>query len=83
METRLQVRESPPMAGFSRTPRSVPTKARLPGWRRSGIRTNLHAISLLTGNLTGKIAVLRLGQPAMKQENPCAAVTLRAIPFAH
>jgi hypothetical protein len=38
------------------------------GCRRSGIRTNLHAISLLTGNLTGKIAALRLGQPALKQE---------------
>ena len=57
--------------------------AGLVGWLRSGIRTNLHAISLLTGNLTGKIAVLRLGQPGFEAGNPYAAVTIRAIPFAH
>ena len=34
----------------------------LPGWRRSEIRTNLHAISLLTGNLTGKIAIFGFGR---------------------
>jgi hypothetical protein len=29
---------------------------RLPGWRRSGFRTNLHTNSLLTGNFTGNSA---------------------------
>src|SRR6202035_670048 len=31
-----------------------------PGWRRSGIRTSLHANSLLTGNFTGNSAILGL-----------------------
>jgi hypothetical protein len=44
------------MAGFSRTRRSVRKKARLPGWRRSGIRTSLRTNSLLTGNFTGNPA---------------------------
>jgi hypothetical protein len=29
----------------------------MPGWRRSAVRTRLHANSLLTGNLTGKFAI--------------------------
>ena len=76
-------RETPLLAGLSHVPQDTPTTGGLAGWRRSGIRTNLHAISLLTGNLTGKIAVLRLGQPGFEAGNPYAAVTIRAIPFAH
>jgi hypothetical protein len=77
------MRKSPLLAGFSAIPRQNSLISGLLGWRRSGIRTNLHAISLLTGNLTGKIAVLRLGQPGFEAGNPYAAVTIRAIPFAH
>jgi hypothetical protein len=80
---RKRMRKSPLLAGFSAIPRQNSLISGLPGWRRSGIRTNLHAISLLTGNLTGKIAVLRLGQPGFEAGNPYAAVTIRAIPFAH
>ena len=42
--------------------------ARLPGWRCSAIRTRLHSNSLLTGNFTGKIAVLGLLGPNSWQE---------------
>ena len=34
--------------------------AALAGWRRSGIRTGLRGISLLTGNFTGNFAILGL-----------------------
>jgi hypothetical protein len=50
----------------------------MPGWRPSGIRTNLRANSLLTGNLAGKIAVLGYAHEA---GNRCVAVTIRAFPY--
>ena len=80
METRLQVRESPPMAGFSRTPRSVPTKARLPGWRRSPDRTSLQANSLQTGNFSGNFAIPGLLERRPWQEIPVLQSFLHGFP---
>jgi hypothetical protein len=38
------------------------------GWRRSADRARLHAISLLSGNLTGKFAILRHRETVLEQE---------------
>jgi hypothetical protein len=40
----------------------------LPGWRRSADRARLHAISLLSGNLTGNSAILRPAESFLAQE---------------
>ena len=79
---RLQVRESPPMAGFSRIPRSVPTKARLPGWRRSGIRTNLQRNFPANREFNREFYVFGPSEANFVARNPCAAGVSRAIPYA-
>jgi hypothetical protein len=43
-------------------------KTRMPGWRRSADRTRLHANSLLTGNFTGKFAILVPQKPISLHE---------------
>ena len=53
---------------FCDTGVSYPKVERMPGWRRSGIRTSLQRISLLTGNLTGKIAKLVPDRGILQQE---------------
>jgi hypothetical protein len=40
----------------------------MPGWRRSADRARLHAISLLSGNLTGNFAILRHLEKVLEQE---------------
>jgi hypothetical protein len=46
----------------------LPTNPGLPGWRRSADRTCLHAISLLSGNLTGNFTILRHLETVLAQE---------------
>ena len=74
---RLQVRESPPTAAFSRTPRSVLTKARLPGWRRSGIRTNLQRNFPANREFNRENHYFRPQGDNLKARNRCAAGTFQ------
>jgi hypothetical protein len=50
------------------------------GWRRSADRTRLRANSLLTGNLTGKIAVLGPREVNREQEMPVLQWLLEKFP---
>jgi hypothetical protein len=40
----------------------------MPGWRSSADRARLHAISLLSGNLTGNFAILRHLETVLARE---------------
>jgi MFS family permease len=53
------------------------------GWRLSADRARLHAISLLSGNLTGNFAILRHLEKVLEARNRCATVPFRAIPYAN
>jgi hypothetical protein len=55
----------------------------LTGWRRSADRTRLRANSLLTGNFTGKFAILGRSETIFAGKKRCAAGTSRAIPYAN
>jgi hypothetical protein len=52
--------EKPAFGGPFSSKEGNSLKRGLPGWRRSADRTRLQANSLLTGNFTGKIAILWL-----------------------
>src|ERR1700733_10336386 len=53
---------------FLRVSGTVSPSAGLPGWRCSADRTRLHAISLLSGNLTGNSAILRHLETVLAQK---------------
>lgn len=63
-----QMYESPPNAGLSRLIGRSRRMSGLVGWRRSADRARLRAISLLSGNFTGKITISGLKATILKQE---------------
>jgi hypothetical protein len=56
-ETGGQFAEARHWRAFLRVSGIVSPGTGLPGWRRSADRARLHAISLLSGNLTGNFAI--------------------------
>ena len=58
LETRRQFTKARHWRAFSALSKRKSRLGGLPGWRRSADRTRLHANSLLTGNFTGKFAIL-------------------------
>jgi GntR family transcriptional regulator/MocR family aminotransferase len=60
--------------------RGGPRALRTSRWRRSADRTRLHANSLLIGNITGKIALLRLLGPISRREAPVLQPLLEQFP---
>jgi len=57
LETGGQFAKARHWRAFLQVSRALSLSAGLVGWRRSGIRTSLHANSLLTGNFTGNSMV--------------------------
>jgi len=74
------MREKPGFPAHSRLSWEAWPNAWLGGWRRSGDRTRLHANSLLTGNFTGKTALLGLLGPISRQEVPVLQPLLEQFP---
>jgi hypothetical protein len=62
------MREAPLIAGFSHGLREGVAEAGMPSWRRSADRARLHAISLLSGKLTGNFAILGPQKPISLHE---------------
>ena len=62
------MREMPALPAISRVSCEVRPNTEMAGWRRSGIRTSLHANSLLTGNFTGKITISGLKAAVLEHE---------------
>jgi hypothetical protein len=50
------------------------------GWRRSADRARLHAISLLSGNLTGNSAILRHLETVLAQETAALQPLIEQFP---
>jgi hypothetical protein len=63
LETNRQFEKASHWRAFLALPRVKSPSVGLPGWRRSGDRTRLHANSLLTGNFTGNFAISGLPRP--------------------
>jgi hypothetical protein len=63
LETGGQFAKARHRRAFLQVSTALSLSAGLVGWRRSGIRTGLHAISLLTGIFTGKFSILGLSEP--------------------
>jgi hypothetical protein len=72
--------KSPPLAGFPGSLEEDTVSTRMPGWRRSADRARLHAISLLSGNLTGNSAILRHLETVLAQETGGAAALIEQFP---
>jgi len=77
---RRQMREKPGFPVHSRLSSEAWPNAALAGWRRSGIRTGLHANSLLTGNFTGNSSISGLLGLISSQETPVPQPLLQQFP---
>jgi hypothetical protein len=64
----FQQLEKPAIGGLPATKEEDSLNRGLLGWRCSADRTRLHAISLLSGNLTGNSAILRHLETVLAQE---------------
>jgi hypothetical protein len=68
LETVQQIAKARQLWPFLLVSGVVSPVPRLLGWRCSADRTRLHAISLLSGNLTGNFAILRHLETVLAQE---------------
>ena len=68
-ETDSQFAKARHWRAFLRSLRVKSPGVGLPGWRRSADRTRLHENSLLTGNFTGKFAILVAQRLILRSEN--------------
>ena len=68
------------LAGLWSALKEYSLKRGLDGWRRSGIRTRLRRISLLTGNFTGKFAIPDPKMPTLEQERAASQLLIEQFP---
>ena len=69
VQRRKRMREKPGFPAHSRVPSGAWPSAGMAGWRRSVDRASLQPDSLLTGNFTGKFAILVVQRPVQRPEN--------------
>jgi hypothetical protein len=80
LETGCQFAKARHWRAFLRILRALSRSAVLPGWRRSADRNRLHAISLLSGNLTGNFVILRHLETVLEQKTVVPQGLLRQFP---
>jgi hypothetical protein len=69
------------LAGLSATKEEYSLKCGMPGWRRSADRAGLHAISLLSGNLTGNFAIFGHLEMVMEQKTAALQPLIEQFPM--